>query len=111
MSRRLAALVALVVGAATIVLAVAVAVNEFPRGLVLLGCVVVAAAAAWYGVLRRGISRIAGLTVAALALAGAVGLLIAGGTRFADLLVLVGLLVTLAAARATLAVHVDLPGA
>ena len=110
-SRRLAALVALVVGAATIVLAVAVAVNEFPRGLVLLGCVVVAAAAAWYGVLRRGISRIAGLTVAALALAGAVGVLIAGGTRFADLLVLVGLLVTLAAARATLAVHVDLPGA
>ena len=111
MSRRLAALVALVVGAATIVLAVAVAVTEFPRGLGLLGCVVVAAAAAWYGVLRRGISRIAGLTVAALALAGAVGLLIAGGTRFADLLVLVGLLVTLAAARATLAVHVDLPGA
>ena len=37
MSRRLAALVALVVGAATIVLAVAVAVSEFPRGLVLLG--------------------------------------------------------------------------
>ena len=111
MSRRLAALAALVVGAATIVLAVAVAVSEFPRGLVLLGCVVVAAAAAWYGVLRRGTSRIAGLTVAALALAGAVGLLIAGGTRFADLLVLVGLLVTLAAARATMAVHVDLPGA
>ena len=111
MSRRLAALAALVVGAATIVLAVAVAVSEFPRGLVLLGCVVVAAAAAWYGVLRRGTSRIAGLTVAALALAGAVGLLIAGGTRFADLLVIVGLLVTLAAARATMAVHVDLPGA
>jgi diacylglycerol kinase family enzyme len=109
--RRLAALVALVVGAATIVLAVAEAVNEFPRGLVLLGCVVVAAAAAWYGVLRRGGLRIAGLTVAALALAGAVGLLIGGGTAFADLLVLVGLLATLAAARATLAVHVDLPAA
>jgi len=44
--RQLAAIVALVVGAATIVLAIAVAVSEFPRGLVLLGCVVAAAAAA-----------------------------------------------------------------
>ena len=62
--RQLAAVVALVVGAATVVLAVAVAVSEFPRGLGLLGCVVVAGAAAWYGVLRRGAARVAGLTVA-----------------------------------------------
>ena len=74
MSRRSAAAVALVVGAATIALAVAVAVSEFPRGLVLLGCVVVAGAAAWYGALRRGIARDAGLAVAALALAGAVAI-------------------------------------
>ncbi len=33
MSRRLAAIVALVVGAATLVLAVVLAVTEFPRGL------------------------------------------------------------------------------
>ena len=103
MSRRLAAIVALVVGAATIVLAVVVAVSEFPRGLVLLGCVVVAGAAAWYGVLRRGIARVAGLAVAGLALAGAVVLLVVGrDRRRVDLLVLAGLLVTLAAARATL---------
>ena len=49
--------------------------------------------------------------VAGLALAGALVLLLAGGSTFADLLVVAGLLVTLAAARATLAVHVDLPGA
>ena len=79
MKRRLAALVALVVGAATLVLAVAVAVDEFPRGLVLLGCVAVAAAAAWYGVLRRGIARVAGLGVAGLALVGGLVLLVAGG--------------------------------
>ena len=54
MKRRLAAIFALVVGAATLVLAVAVAVNQFPRGLILLGCVLIAGAAAWYGVLRRG---------------------------------------------------------
>ena len=109
--RQLAAIVALVVGAATIVLAIAVAVSEFPRGLVLLGCVVVAAAAAWYGVLRRGVARVVGLTIAALALAGALVLLIANGAPFVDLLVVAGLLVSLAAARATLAVHVDLPDA
>ena len=111
MRRWLAAVIALVLGAATLVLAVAVAVSEFPRGLGVLGCVVIAGACAWYGVLRRGIARVAGLTVAGLALAGAVALIVAGGSRFVDLLVLVGLLVFLSAARATLYVHVDLPGA
>ena len=110
MRRQLAALVALVVGAATVALAVAVAVSEFPRGLGLLGCVVVAAASAWYGVLRRGIARVAGLTVAALALAGAVALLVAGESLLAELLVLAGLLVFLVAGRAVMSVHVALPG-
>ena len=111
MSRRLAATVALVVGAATVALAIAVAVNEFPRGLILLGCVVIAGVSAWYGVLRRGVARVAGLAVAALALAGAVALLVAEGSPFADLLVVAGLLVSLAAARAAFAVHVALPSA
>ena len=111
MSRRLAAIVALLVGAATVALAVAVAVSEFPRGLGLLGCVLVAAVSAWYGVLRRGVARVAGLTVSALALAGAVALVVSEGAPLLDLLVVAGLLVSLAAARATLVVHVDLPGA
>ena len=109
--RRIAAVVALVAGAATAVLACAVAVNQFPRGLILLGCVLVAAAAAWYGALRRGVPRVAGLGLAALALAAALVVLVAGGARFADLLIVAGLLVTLAASRATLGVHVDLPDA
>ena len=54
MRRRLAAVFALVVGAATLALAIAVAITEFPRGLVLLGCVLLAGVAAWYGLLRRG---------------------------------------------------------
>jgi len=111
MKRWLAAVIALVVGAATLVLAVAVAVNEFPRGLGVLACVVIAGACVWYGLLRRGFPRVAALTVAGLALVGAVVLIVAGGARFVDLLVLVGVLVSLAAARATLFVHVDLPGA
>jgi diacylglycerol kinase family enzyme len=109
MKRRLAAIVALLVGSATVVLGVANSVSEFPRGLILLGCVVIAGMAAWYGVLRRGIARVAGLTVAALALIGALGLVLVGGRFLVDLLVVVGLLVTLAAVRATFVVHVDLP--
>ena len=46
-----------------------------------------------------------------MALAGAVVLLVSEGAPFVDLLVVAGLLVSLAAARATLAVHVDLPDA
>ena len=99
------------VGAATLALAVAVAISEFPRGLVLLGCALVAGVLAWYGLIRRGIARAVGLIVAGTAVAVAVVLIIVGGSRFLDLLVVVGLLVSLAAARATLGVHVDLPSA
>jgi hypothetical protein len=109
--RRLAAVFALVVGAATLALAVTVAISEFPRGLVLLGCALVAGVFAWYGLIRRGIARAVGLIVAGPAVAVAVALIVVGGSRFLDLLVIVGLLVSLAAARATLGVHVDLPSA
>ncbi len=109
--RRLAAIVALVAGAATIALAVALAVSEFPRGLGVLGCLLVAGAAAWYGVLRRGVARVAGLTVAVLALAGAVALLVAGESVLGELLVVAGLLVSLAAGSAAISIHVALPDA
>ena len=90
MSRRLLAIVALVVAAATIVLAVWVAVSEFPRGLLLLGCVLVAVAAAWYGLLRRGLVRVVGLIIAVLALGGAVVLLLTRGAPLVDILLVAG---------------------
>lgn len=102
---------ALVVGAATLVLAVVVAVGEFPRGFGLLGCVLIAAVSAWYGILRSRAARVVGLAVAVLAIAVALGIIVVSGAPLADLLVVAGLLVTLAAARGALAVHVDLPGA
>ena len=111
MSRRLAAITALLVGAATIALAVVEAATEFPRGLGLLGCVIVAGAFAWYGVVRRGVPRVIGLAAAALALAAAVVLLVTGGPLLPELLIVAGLLVAVAAARAAIAVHVALPGA
>ena len=64
---------------------------------------------AWYGVLRRGVARVAGLTVAGLGLVGAVVLVVVGGSPLVEVLVVVGLLVSVAAARAALVVHVDLP--
>src|SRR5690242_7147680 len=109
--RRLAALVALLLGAATLALAVAIAVTTFPRGLAALGCLALAATAAWYGLLRRGIARLAGLTLAALAVIGLLGLIVLGGPLLAQLLVLAGLLCSLSAARVALHVHVSLPRA
>ena len=100
---------ALVVGAATLVLAVAVAVSEFPRGLGLLVCVVIAGAR---GLVRRAPARVRagrGLAVAVLALAGALGLSSAGGPASSTCSSLAGVVVTLAAHAAALAVHVDLP--
>ncbi|HSU37199.1 MAG TPA: diacylglycerol kinase family protein [Propionibacteriaceae bacterium] len=97
--------------AATVALAVVAAINEFPRGLLLLGCVLIIGAAAWYGALRRGLARAVGLVVAALALAAALVLIITRGAPLVDLLVVAGLLVSLAAARAAFAVHVELPNA
>ena len=111
MRRRLLAVLALVVAAATLVLGVVVAVNQFPRGLVLLGCVLLAGVSAWYGLRRRGVARVVGVIVAAVALVGAVVLIVVGGARWVDLLVVAGVLVSLAAASAAFTVHVDLPGA
>jgi diacylglycerol kinase family enzyme len=102
-------MVALAVGTATIALAVALAVSQFPRGLGLLASVGIAGLTAWYGVLRRGVARLAGLTCAGLALAAAVALLVTGGPLLAELLVVAGLLVCLPAARAAFAMHVPLP--
>src|SRR4051812_50204136 len=49
-----AAIGALLFAVAGLSLAIAVAVQEFPRGLIVLACVALSAVAAWYGLLRRG---------------------------------------------------------
>jgi diacylglycerol kinase family enzyme len=111
MRRRWLAALALLLGAATMALALVVAVREFPRGLVLAVLVLVAGASAWYAVVRRGAARVAGLSLAALALGGALVLVLTRGSPLVDLLVVVGLMATVSAARAALHVHVDLPSA
>ena len=98
--RRITAAVALAAAAWVFVLGVIVAVDDFPRGLLLLLCAALVAAGAWEGVLRRGWGRVAGLAVSGVALAG--GVLVLGDEGYLLSLVLlgVGALIWHAAARA-----------
>jgi diacylglycerol kinase family enzyme len=108
--RRAAAGLALVLGAATLLLAVYVVFQQFPRGLIVLGCVAAALAAGWYGLLRRGVVRLASLAVALVALAVPVVLLLTDGDYLGEaILIGVGLTVTLALARAAFRRRVSLP--
>ena len=94
---------ALAVGTATIVLALWVAVTEFPRGLLLLACILVAVGAAWYGLLRRGTVRVVQVSlVAASALVGATVLLLTRVLLLVDTLFVAGVLLSLGAASSRL---------
>jgi diacylglycerol kinase family enzyme len=109
-ARRAAAIGALLLGFGGFGLAVVVAVQEFPRGLIALACVAVACAAAWYGVLRRGAVRVAGLSVGALGLGAAIVLLV-GDRLLEELLVVAALVLGGACARAAFGVRAHLPQA
>jgi hypothetical protein len=110
--RRAAAGLALVLGAATLLLALYVVFQQFPRGLLVLGCVAAALAAGWYGLLRRGVVRLASLGVALVALAVPVVLLLTDGDHLEEaILIGVGLAASLALARAAFRRRVSLPPA
>ncbi len=64
------------------------AIQEFPRGLIVLGFLSLAGFASWHGVLRRGLGRLVGLSVAAVALGAAIALLL--GERPLEVVVIVG---------------------
>lgn len=108
MSRRVAALIALVALPLGLVLLVVNAIEWFPRGLVASALLIGAAVAGWQGLLRRGRARVALWAVAAVALiAGVVGMVINTlqyGGLGAVLLVVIGVL----AAKAAFSVHVAL---
>jgi diacylglycerol kinase family enzyme len=109
--RRLAAFAAIVLGAATVAFAILVAIEDFPQGVWVALCLIVAVAAAWYGLVRRGAARVAGLTIAVLAIAGSIVLFATHGRVVEDFVVLAGVLLTLGAARAAFVVHMSLPPA
>ena len=111
MSRRVAAaltLLWLAAGAGLLALSV---VAEFPRGLIALGVLVLAALAAWQGLIRTGRARRAWWVVAGLLVVVAVAAVLIDGIRPAGLLGV--LLVTLSApaAKRAFSVHLSLPAA
>ncbi|MDO8209585.1 diacylglycerol kinase family protein [Conexibacter sp. CPCC 206217] len=106
--RRLAAIGALSFGAAGLVLAVVVAVVEFPRGLIALACVTIAVVAAWHGVLRTGAIRVAGLLIGLIGLGAALALVVSDGA-IEEILVVALLVIGLALARSAFEVRVRLP--
>ncbi len=106
--QRLAAIGALALGVGGLVLAAVVAVEALPRGLFALACVAAAAAAAWYGVLRTGPVRVAGLTVGALGLGAAI-VLVASDHLVEEALVAGALVLSGALARAAFDVRTPLP--
>ena len=108
LNRRLAAIVSLVLLAASVVLAVVVGVQRFPRGLSVLACLVVALLAAWWALVHRGAARFAAAAGAGVLLAGAVVLVALEGRVLEDVLILAGLVFSLAAARRVFTVHASL---
>jgi diacylglycerol kinase family enzyme len=110
--RRLAATIALILGPATLLLALYIVIEQFPRGLIVLGCVVIALSAGWYGLLRRGAVRAVGFALAVGALAALLVILLSNGDHVAEaILIGVGLFLTLGAARAAFRRKASLPPA
>jgi hypothetical protein len=86
---RLAAVAALASAAVLAILGIDVVVSQFPRGLIVLACIAIAIAAAWYGLTRTGGARLLGSGIALLAVARIVALLIADGDHLVQAVVIV----------------------
>jgi diacylglycerol kinase family enzyme len=107
--QRASAIAALVLLFAVLILTLYVVVEDFPNNLVVLGCVCVAFAAAWYGLLRRGAARLLGLILALLALAVVVVVLLTNGNHLAQvILIIAGVAAATAFAKAAFRLHVPL---
>jgi Diacylglycerol kinase catalytic domain len=110
--QRASAITALVLLFAVLILAVYIVVRDFPSNLIVLGCIGVALATAWYGLLRRGAARLLGLTLTLAALAAAVMILIVNGDHVAEAILLVaGIAAAIASAKAAFRQRVALPSA
>ena len=109
--QRVAAVVALLAAVLTFGLAIVMAITHFPRGVGVLGCVVVALVAAWFGVVRGGRQRTVGIAVALLALVGAAALLTRNGSWLSLVLLVLGVAIGHATARVAFQPHIHLPAA
>jgi diacylglycerol kinase family enzyme len=111
MSRRLAANTALLAALVAVGTAAYAFVSDFPRGLAVFACIVLALGAAWIGLLRKGTPRLAGLALAALLLLGSVAITLGGGNGWLLAVSIAALLASLAAARRAFRPEHELPRA
>ncbi len=109
-AQRTAAIGALLLVCGGLILALVVAVQEFPRGLIAFALVGLAVLGAWYGILRRGAARVAGLSVGALGLVAALLLMVADHP-LKEVLVVVALALSFACTRVAFGGRVELPDA
>jgi diacylglycerol kinase family enzyme len=111
MSRRAAAIVAILGGAVAIGLATYAFLTDFPRGLIVLVCVVGGLAVAWMGLLRRGPARLIGMAVAALLVGVGIGVMLSGDNGWALALGIVAFLAGIGGARVAFRPQRSLPRA
>jgi diacylglycerol kinase family enzyme len=111
MSRRPGAILALLGGTVALALAFEVFVADFPGGLIVVACVLAALLAAWLGILRRGLPRLAGMCLAALLVGTAIGVIVSGENAATLTIVVVAFLVAVAGARAAFRAERSLPDA
>ncbi len=109
-AQRSAAAGAILFGIAGLGLAVAIAIQAFPNGLVALLLVAVALVGAWYGVVGRLAVRIVGFSVAFLALDGAI-LLLVGDHLLEEVLMIAAILIAGALMRTAFGARAHLPPA
>jgi diacylglycerol kinase family enzyme len=110
-SRRLAAIAALVFGAAAFVLVVVTAVDGFPRGPVVALLLVLACVAAWEAIRRVGRGRMSFAAAAVVLLAVTVVVMATGRVLVEVVVAAILLVLATAAARQAFRLHVALPPA
>jgi diacylglycerol kinase family enzyme len=111
MNRRLAASLALLAALVAVASAAYAFASDFPRGLVVFACVVLALGAAWMGLLRKGTARALWLGLAALLLATSIVVTLAGGDVWLLAVSIVAVLGSLAASRQAFRPESELPPA
>jgi diacylglycerol kinase family enzyme len=111
MSRRAAAIVAVVGGVIAPALAAYLFAAEFPRGLVVFACILGALAAGWLALLRRGWRRLVASVLAALLIGITIGVALSGNSVWALPIVVVAFLTAIGGARVSFRPHRSLPPA
>lgn len=109
--RRAAALASLALAAAGMALALFVAVDRFPRGLVVLALFWVVFWAGWLAVRHGGRARFLAAATSAASLLAAILVVLLGGRLGLDFLVVIALALAVVAARIAFRVQVELPAA